>query len=144
MNRRTLTLGIKLAIAGLVIAGIVRSIQKASQELGRQQQEMSVRIEKLDSSLADATEAQRTEWLEERERLLSQQISVWKIHPAWLSASVLVCMFGIFPAGIFWHQTLRSFGQAVPLRPALATYFLGHLGKYVPEKPWWSSFALQA
>ena len=134
MNRRTLAFAIKLIMAGLVIAGMVRSIQKAATELSRQQQEMASTIEQLNATLKSATDAQRGELLKEREELLSQQISVWKIQPGWLAASVLVCMFGILPAGLFWHQTLRSFGQTIPIRQALSTYFLGHLGKYVPGK----------
>ncbi|HUP81048.1 MAG TPA: lysylphosphatidylglycerol synthase domain-containing protein [Pirellula sp.] len=52
----------------------------------------------------------------------------------WLLIGVLVYMAGMLPASAAWLQTLRAFGQSVPLWVGLHAYFLGHLGKYVPGK----------
>jgi len=52
----------------------------------------------------------------------------------WLLAGVLAYAIGMMPAAAAWLQTLRAFGQTVPFWFGLHTYFLGHLGKYVPGK----------
>jgi glycosyltransferase 2 family protein len=52
----------------------------------------------------------------------------------WLLLGLLVYMIGMMPAAIAWLQTLRAFGETVPLWVGLHAYFLGHLGKYVPGK----------
>lgn len=54
----------------------------------------------------------------------------------WLAAGGLVYLIGLCFWGGFWQYLLRS----VDAKPALAatarTYFIGHLGKYVPGKAW--------
>ena len=52
----------------------------------------------------------------------------------WLFVGLLAYMAGMIPASAAWLQTLRAFGQSVPLWVGLHAYFLGHLGKYVPGK----------
>lgn len=52
----------------------------------------------------------------------------------WLLAGVLAYAIGMMPAAAAWLQTLRAFRQTVPFWFGLHTYFLGHLGKYVPGK----------
>jgi len=52
----------------------------------------------------------------------------------WLIAGLLVYIIGMFPAATAWLQTLRAFGQKVPIATGLHAYFMGHLGKYVPGK----------
>ena len=67
--------------------------------------------------------------LENREHLNFSAMD-WR----WLLAGVLAYMIGMMPAAAAWLQTLRAFGQNVPFWFGLHTYFLGHLGKYVPGK----------
>jgi glycosyltransferase 2 family protein len=52
----------------------------------------------------------------------------------WLLLGLLAYVVGMMPASIAWLQTLRAFGETVPLWVGLHAYFLGHLGKYVPGK----------
>jgi glycosyltransferase 2 family protein len=52
----------------------------------------------------------------------------------WLLLGLTVYVLGMMPAAIAWLQTLRAFGETVPLWVGLHAYFLGHLGKYVPGK----------
>ena len=67
--------------------------------------------------------------LENREHLNFSAMD-WR----WLVAGVLAYTIGMMPAAAAWLQTLRAFGQNVPFWFGLHTYFLGHLGKYVPGK----------
>ncbi len=52
----------------------------------------------------------------------------------WLVLGLMAYVVGMMPAAIAWLQTLRAFGETVPLWVGLHAYFLGHLGKYVPGK----------
>lgn len=52
----------------------------------------------------------------------------------WLCLGLMAYVVGMMPAAIAWLQTLRAFGETVPLWVGLHAYFLGHLGKYVPGK----------
>jgi len=52
----------------------------------------------------------------------------------WFFLGLLAYVIGMMPAAIAWLQTLRAFGETVPLWVGLHAYFLGHLGKYVPGK----------
>lgn len=67
--------------------------------------------------------------LEHRE-LLDFSAMDWR----WLIAGLLVYIIGMLPAASAWLQTLRDFGQKVPIAIGLHAYFIGHLGKYVPGK----------
>jgi hypothetical protein len=58
----------------------------------------------------------------------------WQLQPLWLAASAAFYLLGLLPMAWFWRRTLAALGQQVPQRHALAAYFLGHLGKYVPGK----------
>jgi uncharacterized membrane protein YbhN (UPF0104 family) len=54
----------------------------------------------------------------------------------WLAAGGLVYLLGLTWWGGFWHWLLRSVGERPPLAATARTYFIGHLGKYVPGKAW--------
>ncbi len=56
------------------------------------------------------------------------------LHYGWLAAACMLYVFGLLPAGVYWHRVLRTLGVHTSLLRALGAYFIGHLGKYVPGK----------
>ncbi len=58
----------------------------------------------------------------------------WEVQPGWLIASGAIYALALAPMGWFWQRTLAALGYPTPLLPAMCSYFLGHLGKYVPGK----------
>ena len=58
----------------------------------------------------------------------------WQVRPAWLVAAGIFYGTGLVPMGWFWHRTLVALGQPAPLPATIRSYFLGHIGKYVPGK----------
>lgn len=135
MKRRIWTGLLKLVISCIVLVGVFQAVRKAMNELDRQDHKLTAEIARIDEELLQISDSAEEERLmDQRRELQSQRVSVFSIHPGWLTGSVLATMIGMFPAGVFWLQTLRSFGYRLPVLPTLATYFLGHLGKYVPGK----------
>ena len=53
----------------------------------------------------------------------------------WVSAFLLVTA-GLFPTAAVWYLVMRRHGAAIPPRPALVTFFVGQLGKYIPGSLW--------
>ncbi len=58
----------------------------------------------------------------------------WHLRPLWLLLAGGLYLAGLAPSAAFWYGTLRRLGQTPGLRRALAAYYVGHLGKYVPGK----------
>jgi len=60
---------------------------------------------------------------------------VWQgIDPLWLVISGVFYIAALAPAGWFWRHVLGRLGQQVAWRDLLRSYYIGHLGKYVPGK----------
>ena len=57
-----------------------------------------------------------------------------ELHPAWLVASGLLYLIGMFPSAWFWRHLHRKFGYPLPLYAAVRGQYIGQLGKYVPGK----------
>jgi glycosyltransferase 2 family protein len=62
------------------------------------------------------------------------QLHMRNVDWRYVAASVALLMLSLIPASIAWLQTLKTFGQNVPWFFGLHTFFLGHMGKYVPGK----------
>ncbi len=58
----------------------------------------------------------------------------WRLNPWWLVLSGLFYLAGLFPSGWFWHRLICSLGGQPTLGQTLRSYYIGHLGKYVPGK----------
>jgi uncharacterized membrane protein YbhN (UPF0104 family) len=58
----------------------------------------------------------------------------WHVDPAWLLAAGIFYGIGLVPMGWFWHRILAALGQPAPFAATIRSYFLGHIGKYVPGK----------
>jgi uncharacterized membrane protein YbhN (UPF0104 family) len=58
----------------------------------------------------------------------------WTMNPWWLVASGLLYLAGLAPSGWFWHRLLCRLGGKPSLAQTLRSYYIGHLGKYVPGK----------
>jgi uncharacterized membrane protein YbhN (UPF0104 family) len=59
-----------------------------------------------------------------------------------LVGSLLLVSLGLVLTGLFWRTILAALGHSLPVRPALAVFFFGQLGKYIPGSVW--SFGAQA
>jgi hypothetical protein len=68
------------------------------------------------------------------QQLEQQQISFWNLSPSGLLGATFFCTLALLPAGVFWRETLLAMGHPLPWLKTLQTYFLGHLGKYIPGK----------
>lgn len=58
----------------------------------------------------------------------------WHTDPWWLVLSGLLYLAGLAPSGWFWHRLLCRLGGQPTLGQTLRSYYIGHLGKYVPGK----------
>jgi len=58
----------------------------------------------------------------------------WHFDLWWLVLAGLFYLVGLLPSGLFWHRVLRTLGQEAGLGETLRSYYIGHLGKYVPGK----------
>lgn len=58
----------------------------------------------------------------------------WRLEPAWLVLSGVFYLAGLAPCGWFWHRLLCQLGARPTLWVTLLSYYIGHLGKYVPGK----------
>ncbi len=56
------------------------------------------------------------------------------MRPAWLIASGVVYLVGLYPSVWFWRHLHERFGYAIPHYAALRAHYIGQLGKYVPGK----------
>lgn len=69
-----------------------------------------------------------------REALSELRRQNWTLRPGWLIASGLLYLAGLVPSGWFWHRAIVALGGQPTLGQTLRSYFIGHLGKYVPGK----------
>ena len=58
----------------------------------------------------------------------------WRVQPLWLVASGVFYLLGLLPSGLFWHRLLVAMGSKPTAAQTLRSYYIGHLGKYVPGK----------
>jgi uncharacterized membrane protein YbhN (UPF0104 family) len=58
----------------------------------------------------------------------------WELHPAWLVTAGVLYLAGLAPSGLFWHRLMRALGATPSAGQTLRSYYVGHLGKYVPGK----------
>src|SRR5687767_14565870 len=56
----------------------------------------------------------------------------WRLEPAWLVLSGVLYLAGLAPCGWFWHRLMLQLGAKPTLGATLRSYYIGHLGKYVP------------
>jgi uncharacterized membrane protein YbhN (UPF0104 family) len=58
----------------------------------------------------------------------------WRLQPAWLVVSGVLYLGGLAPSGWYWHRLICQLGGTPTLGQTLRSYYIGHLGKYVPGK----------
>lgn len=68
------------------------------------------------------------------EGLTGLREQTWELQPAWLVASGILYLAALYPSGVFWHRLMRALGGQPSLGASLRSYYIGHLGKYVPGK----------
>ena len=57
-----------------------------------------------------------------------------KLRHAWLLASGVLYLIGVFPSAWNWRHLHGFFGYPLPLYAAVRAHYIGQLGKYVPGK----------
>ena len=67
-----------------------------------------------------------------------QHPQLWSrpIHGGWLVAAGLVYLVALGFSGLFWYRLLRELGQRPDHLAAVRSYYISHLGKYVPGRAW--------
>ncbi len=58
------------------------------------------------------------------------------LNAGWLLLSGLLYVLGLGLSALYWYRLLVHLGAHPPLGAALRSYYLGHLGKYLPGKAW--------
>ncbi len=66
--------------------------------------------------------------------LLDENDRGWHFQPWWLIGAALVYTLSLLPSGLFYWLGMRGLGQRPRLYRAIRSYYIGHLGKYVPGK----------
>jgi glycosyltransferase 2 family protein len=130
------------ALRGVILAvvswGIYQTVQRARDDLARQETAWEAAWERLrqaERELAREPVAARQAELEaERRRLEAERIDWRGISATWLAAAGALYLAGGVPCWIFWHQALRGLGQRPAPWDSLRAYWIGHLGKYLPGK----------
>jgi uncharacterized membrane protein YbhN (UPF0104 family) len=128
----------RIVIAIIVVIGLGLAIRRISADLDNLRQRFSSDILVLESQLANdsaslSPEAKRN--IEAAiERLQQQSAGFWKVSLPWLGISYCLQFLGMAFPGLFWRQALVRFGHSTPIVATLSTYFIGHLGRYVPGK----------
>lgn len=69
-----------------------------------------------------------------RADLADHSLSLAKVSPFWLCVSGLLYLIGSLPSAIYWHQVMTAMGQSPTWYESLRSFYIGHLGKYVPGK----------
>ena len=64
----------------------------------------------------------------------SRDLSLSNFSYLWLVASAFCYALGLSCFACFWHGALRLLQQTPRLSESLGSYFISHLGKYVPGK----------
>lgn len=67
-----------------------------------------------------------------------QHPELWSrpIHGGWLVLAGLVYLVGLGCTGLFWYWLLRQFGQQPDKLASVRSYYISHLGKYLPGRAW--------
>jgi glycosyltransferase 2 family protein len=55
---------------------------------------------------------------------------------SWLVLAAVAAVAGLVLTGVGWQRVLAALGRQVPARRAVAWYFAGEVGKYVPGSVW--------
>jgi hypothetical protein len=71
--------------------------------------------------------------LQEEQRLEAYHV---QLRPGWLLLSGALYLAGLGPCAIFWWQAMRDSGARPTGTSTIASYFVGHLAKYMPGKGW--------
>lgn len=69
-----------------------------------------------------------------RHQLREVGVSIWMIHPGWLTLSGLLYLLAMFPSALFWHRVMEALQQKIPKWEGVGAFFVSQLGKYVPGK----------
>lgn len=56
------------------------------------------------------------------------------LRPGWLAVSGITYLLGLLPSALFWNRLLQVFSQPAPLSRTIRSWYIGSLGKYVPDK----------
>jgi uncharacterized membrane protein YbhN (UPF0104 family) len=54
----------------------------------------------------------------------------------WMAVAGALYLLGLGCSALFWYRLLRSLGQGPAVPAVIRSYYLGHLGKYLPGKAW--------
>src|SRR5262245_4837877 len=54
----------------------------------------------------------------------------------WLFAAGAIYLLGLALSALYWYRLLRGLGQHPSANAVIRSYYLGHLGKYLPGKAW--------
>lgn len=63
-----------------------------------------------------------------------QNFSFEELRWPWIVLAGLLYLLGTLPMGLFWFKLMKAMKQQPRLYSAVRSYFIGHLGKYVPGK----------
>ncbi|MFO0943757.1 MAG: lysylphosphatidylglycerol synthase transmembrane domain-containing protein [Pirellulales bacterium] len=128
--------------------GVVRAIQKSTEQLADQREQLSQQATLMDQQ-ADQADATRSIPNDSSNRISTSEIDslrskanqlrqqsdqFWKADWRYLCLAGLVYSLGMIPTARYWLLCLEAMGQQVPWRHSVWAYFYGNLGKYVPGK----------
>lgn len=69
-----------------------------------------------------------------RDELAARNFSLSQLHWSWLAVSGVSYALGLAACATFWHRVLRAMRQQPTRFESFRSYFVSHLGKYVPGK----------
>jgi hypothetical protein len=67
-----------------------------------------------------------------------QRPELWRrsLDPGWLVFSGVLYLLGLWFSAFYWYRLVGHLGPRPPLYPAVRSYYIGHMGKYLPGKAW--------
>jgi uncharacterized membrane protein YbhN (UPF0104 family) len=67
-----------------------------------------------------------------------QHPDLWRrpLDPGWLLIAGLVYLLGLGFSCLFWYRLLRTLGQQPDPLATVRSYYISHLGKYLPGRAW--------
>jgi uncharacterized membrane protein YbhN (UPF0104 family) len=67
-----------------------------------------------------------------------QHPDLWNrpLHGGWLVIAGIVYLAGLGFSGLFWYRVLRTLGQQPDPLATVRSYYISHLGKYLPGRAW--------
>jgi glycosyltransferase 2 family protein len=134
-GKKAFRIAAHVVIAGLVIWGTYRSIEKSAQQLQLQRANLQEQIREIQRQPPPSgDEASSREQLETLARLTNQLENYWQADWRYLSLAGVVYSISLLISGAYWWTCLRAMEQVVPWRIAAWAYLYGNLGKYVPGK----------